>query len=106
MRYLIEFDKLPWNTPADGVRFKAFLNGNQQIRLIEFSEGFIEPDWCRKGHAGYVLDGEFAIDYDGKIERYKKEDVLFIPKGEQSRHKAILGKSEKVMLLLFEIIEA
>ena len=56
------------------------------------------------GHAGYVLDGTYAIDYSGELERYKKGDVVFIPKGEQARHKAILGAGEKVTLLLFEVI--
>lgn len=106
MSYLIEFDKLSWNEPANGVRSKTFVSGNQQIRLVEFSEGFVEHDWCKKGHAGYVIDGEFTNDYSGKLERYKKGDIIFIPKGETAKHKAILNKGEKVTLLLFEIIES
>ena len=105
MNYLVEFDKLTWSEPATGVRTKTFVSGNQQIRLVEFSEGFIEPDWCRKGHAGYVLSGNFSNDYSGVLERYNKGDIFFIPKGERSKHKAILGKGEKVTLLLFEIID-
>jgi quercetin dioxygenase-like cupin family protein len=105
MSYLIEFDKMSWNEPAKGVRTKVFINGNQQVRLVEYSEGFIEHDWCRKGHAGFVLNGEFSIDYSGILERYKKRDVIFIPKGEEAKHKAILKKGEKVTLLLFEIFE-
>ena len=105
MNYLIEFDKLTWNELALGLRYKSFISGNQQIRLVEFSEGFIEPDWCIKGHAGYVLDGTFANNYSGNIERYEKGDIIFIPKGEQSKHKTVLGRGEKATLLLFEIIE-
>ncbi|MCL2638943.1 MAG: hypothetical protein FWD48_11320 [Oscillospiraceae bacterium] len=105
MNHLIEFDKLQWNEPVLGLRYKVFSCGNQVIKLVEFSEGFIEHDWCKKGHAGYVLDGEFSIDYKGNVERYKKSDVIFIPSGEQDKHKAILGKGEKVTLLLFEVIE-
>ena len=105
MSYLIEFDKMLWNESTKGLRTKTYMNGNQQIRLAEFSEGFFETDWCKKGHAGYVLEGEFSNNYNGTIERYKKGDVIFIPKGEESKHKAILGKGEKVLLLLFEIIE-
>jgi len=105
MSYIVEFEKIEWTEPAKGVRYKSFVKGNQQIRLLEFSEGFIEPDWCKKGHACYVLDGEFSNDYNGRLERYKAGDVVFIPKGEQAKHKAILGKGEKVTLLLFEIIE-
>ena len=105
MSYLVEFDKMDWNKSMKGLRVKSFINGNQQIRLVEFSEGFIESDWCVKSHSGYVLDGEFTIDYNGRLERYKKYDIIFIPKGEKDKHKAILGKNEKVLLLLFEIIE-
>ena len=105
MSYLIEFDKMLWNEPAKGLRTKIFMNGNQQIRLVEFSEDFFETDWCKKDHAGYVLEGKFSINYNGKLERYKKGDFIFIPKGEESKHKAILGKGEKVLLLLFELIE-
>ena len=106
MDYLVGFDKMSWIETAKGLRTKTFKKGNQQIRLAEFSEGFIEPDWCRKGHVVYVIDGEFTNDYNGTLERYKKGDVIFIPKGEEAKHKAIMGKGEKVTLLLFEIIEA
>jgi len=105
MSHLVDFENMEWKEPAAGIKYKSFINGSQQIRLVEFSEGFVEPDWCRKGHAGYVLDGEFANDYNGNLERYKKGDVIFIPKEERSKHKAILEKGEKVTLLLFEIIE-
>ena len=45
MSYLIEFNKMPWHEPAKGLRTKTFKNDNQQIRLVEFSEGFFETDW-------------------------------------------------------------
>ena len=75
------------------------------MRLVEFYEGFIEEDWCLHGHAGYIIDGEFSIDFNGKLERYTKNDVIFIAKGKADKHKAILGKGQKVTLLLFEIID-
>jgi quercetin dioxygenase-like cupin family protein len=103
--YLVNFDGIEWNEPAVGIKFKKFANGSQQIRLVEFSDGFIEPDWCKKGHAAYVLDGTFAIDYSGNMEHYKSGDMIFIPKGEEAKHKAVLGKSEKVILLMFEIVD-
>lgn len=105
MNHLIDFDTMSWNEPAKGVRSKAMVSGGQQLRLVEFSDGFVEPDWCTKGHAGYVLDGEFSIDYSGALERYKAGDVIFIPAGEKDKHKATLGKGEKVTLLLFEVLD-
>lgn len=103
--HLIEFNKIEWVNADIGIRYKAFTNGNQRIRLAEFSEGFSEADWCSNGHIGYVLDGEFALDFNKKTEHFKKGDTIFIPSGEEDKHKAILGKGEKVTLLLFEILE-
>ena len=101
----IIFDNIEWTNTGTGVRYKAFIHGNQRLRLVEFSEGFVEPDWCTDGHAGIVLDGSFACDYNGSMERYSKGDVIYIPSGESDKHKAVLGKGEKVTLLLFEILE-
>lgn len=102
--HLVDFKEIEWVNNNDGVRFKVFINGNQQLRLVEFSEGFIEIDWCLKGHAGYVLDGDFTLDFSGKPEHFRKGDIIFIPSGEKDKHKAVLGKGEKVTLLLFEVI--
>jgi quercetin dioxygenase-like cupin family protein len=101
----IIFDDLEWTNTGVGVRYKAFVHGNQRLRLVEFSEGFIEQDWCTNGHAGSVLNGSFAIDYNGNMERYGAGDVIFIPSGEDDKHKAVLSKGEKVTLLLFELLE-
>ena len=103
--HLIDFEKMEWINGSTGIRYKKFINGNQQLRLVEFSEGFIETDWCLKGHAGIVLDGEFTLDFNGRLEHFKKDDITFIPSGEEDKHKAILGKGEKVILLLFEIVD-
>ena len=60
-RFVIDFESLPWQEPAPGVRFKAFVKGGKRLRLVEFAGEFAEPDWCLKGHIGYVLEGEMEI---------------------------------------------
>ncbi|GHV10614.1 hypothetical protein FACS1894219_00410 [Clostridia bacterium] len=106
MSHLISFDSFPRCESALRLRTKAVNSVNVQIRLVEFSAGFIESEWCKKGHAGYVLDGEFAIDFIGKSERYKKGDIFLITGGEADKHKAVLKDGEKVTLLLFEEVES
>lgn len=104
-KYLIQFDDMHWITPAKGIRYKEYSIQRQRIRLAEFSEGFFEADWCTKGHTGFVLDGTFKINLTGKEIRFKSGDGLWIPKGDIHKHKAILGKGEKVRLILFEEID-
>jgi quercetin dioxygenase-like cupin family protein len=105
MNHLVNFEKIGWTTPAVGVRFKAYVCNNQRIRLLEFSEGFVEHEWCTSGHIGYVLEGSCSTDFNGQVEYSKKGDVIFIPKGENDKHKMVMNAGGFVQLLLFEIIE-
>ena len=103
-KHLINFENISWVEAGKGVRYKVFKRGIQQIRLIEFSEGFIEKNWCIKGHAGYVLEGSCFTDFNGEIEKFETGNILFIPDGDEHKHKVIINNEERVLLLLFEII--
>ena len=98
----IEFEKIDWEGPATGVRTKEIIQNNQKIRLVEFSEGFIEEDWCTKGHIGYVIEGSMRIDFNGKKVDYKQGDGLMIQEGEEQKHKVLINPGERVLLFLVE----
>lgn len=85
----------------EGVRFKAYQEDNRRLRLVEFSKEFVEPDWCRKGHIGFVLDGEMEINFDGETVHFCPGDGLFIPAGEDNKHIAKV-LTEVVRLILVE----
>lgn len=99
--YKIKFESLPWEIAISGARFKAYKEGNKKIRLVEFTEKFIEPDWCEKGHIGYVLSGKMEIDFNGQIVSYEEGDGIFIPSGENHKHMAKVH-SGTVQLVLIE----
>ena len=86
-QYRIDFESMPWESPADGVRFKAYEQGSEKLRLVEFSKEFVEPDWCTKGHIGYILEGQMEIDFDGKAIVFGPGDGVFIPEGQEHKHK-------------------
>ena len=97
--YRINFDSLEWETPLRGVRYRKYEFGNKQVRLVEYDKEFVEPDWCRKGHVGMVLDGEIEIDFGGTAIRYYPGDCMFIPPGDAHKHKArILTERARVFL--------
>ena len=96
----VDFESLTWQSPTSGVRFKAYQNEGQRLRLVEFTEEFIEPDWCTKRHIGYVLEGQIEIDFSGDIVRFKAGDGLFIPAGEANKHKAnVVTETAKLVLV-------
>lgn len=55
----------------DGTSGKAYwrtvARGNVRIRIVEYSKGYLADHWCEKGHAVYVLEGEFRSELiDGR----------------------------------------
>jgi len=99
-QYRIDFESMAWKAPAAGVRFKAYEQDGRKLRLAEFAKEFIEPDWCLKGHIGYVLEGRMEINFDGNIVTFGPGDGIFIPAGEKHKHMAeILTGSVKVILV-------
>ena len=99
-RYKVDFASIPWEQPAAGVRFKACDRNRRRLRLAEFTRDFVEPDWCTKGHVGYVLEGEMELDFHGRIVTFRQGDGLFIPPGSRHGHKArVLTDSMKVILV-------
>jgi quercetin dioxygenase-like cupin family protein len=103
-KYLIDFKSIAWESPAPGVRHKVFVKDGQRIRLVEFSDNFVESEWCTRGHIGYVLEGRISIDFDEKQTEFKAGDGLFIPEGKANRHKGSVRKGEKALIVLFEKI--
>ncbi len=98
-QYKVDFESIQWETPAAGVRFKAYEQGGRKLRLVEFAKEFVEPDWCTKGHIGYILQGQMEIDFNGKVILFSPSDGLFIPPGEEHKHKAtVLTDTVKVVL--------
>jgi quercetin dioxygenase-like cupin family protein len=103
-QYKIPFDVMPWEVPADGVRFKAYDQDGRKLRLVEFTEEFIEPDWCTKGHIGYILEGQMELDFDGDLIVFGPGDGVFIPAGPEHKHKGRV-LTDKVKAILVEDVE-
>ena len=82
------FDSIEWQEVMPGARFKIFSDGKKQMRLLEFTSEFVEPHWCKKGHIGFVLNGELEIYFAGKIVNYIQGSGIFIPPGTLTKHKA------------------
>lgn len=100
-QYKIDFESMAWESPADGVKAKAYERNGRKLRLVEFSKEFIEHDWCTKGHIGLILEGQIEIDFDGTKEVFGPGDGIFIPAGLEHKHKGQV-LTDKVKAILVE----
>ena len=86
-RGIVRFARMEWASPAPHVRQKAQELGGQRIRLLELSRGLEHPEWCLAGHVGYVLEGEFALEFDDGTVELKPGDGFILPAGQAGRHR-------------------
>jgi quercetin dioxygenase-like cupin family protein len=99
-QYKVDFESIAWKAPARGVRFKAYERDGRKLRLAEFDKEFVEPDWCTKGHIGYILEGQMEIDFGGKVIEFGPSDGVFIPAGEKHKHKGrVLTSTVRAVLV-------
>ena len=104
MNYLINFKNMDWERPAQGIRQKIFIRDNKRIMLVEFSENFIDTEWCKNRHIGYIVEGNITIDFNGKLIEFKSGDGIFIPEGEDNKHKGIIAKGKKALIVFYDDI--
>lgn len=100
--YDIQFDKLEWEEAAPGMRQKVVVHGQNRMRLLELTEKFREKDWCTKGHAVYVIEGEVKVQFAKRTVTATAGNGLYITGGENSRHKVSVDGGGHATLVVFE----
>lgn len=98
----INFDALAWEQVAPGVRFKASTRAGRKLRLVEFTNDFVESDWCLKSHFGYVLEGELEIAFPHTTQTFSAGDGLVILGGEAEKHRARVTSGVARLILVEE----
>ena len=100
-QYRVDFESMPWEIPAAGVKFKAYEQDGRRLRLVEFTKEFVELEWCMNGHIGFILEGQIEVDFDSELIVFKPGDGVFIPPGEEHKHKG-RALTDKVTAILME----
>jgi ethanolamine utilization protein EutQ (cupin superfamily) len=98
-QYKVDFGKLKWKSPLEGVRHKYINQGDLRLRLVEYTTD-VPPHWCEKGHYGYLIEGQMEIEYENEKIIYNPGDGIFIPDGPEHKHKGkVLSKKALVFFI-------
>jgi quercetin dioxygenase-like cupin family protein len=93
----LPFRSLDWAAGAHPLERKKLVDG-QPVVLLEFAAGFEDPQWCRRGHIIYVLDGGLDLVLDERIEHLQAGDGCVLDRG--TRHRATNPGDVPVRLLV------
>lgn len=98
--YKVDFQELEWISLMKGVREKSVSQKGKKIRLVEYTKD-MELHWCNKGHYGCVQAGSMKIEFKNEAHTYIPGDYVFIPGGDEHKHKAI-PLTDKVKIMFIE----
>jgi quercetin dioxygenase-like cupin family protein len=99
--YHAAFRDLPWQAAGEGLRQKQVAFATRQLRMLELTPALGHPDWCAKGHAGYVLEGRLELQFKSHLVHCEAGDGFLIPPGEEHAHKP-RALTDRVTLFLVD----
>ncbi len=79
-------NEMAWEDLTELVRQKSTNFEDKTVRLLELEAGFEEPNWCYKGHAGFVIHGTLYVEFETQKKRFAAGEVFLLPTA--TAHKA------------------
>ncbi|MGV7928720.1 MAG: DHCW motif cupin fold protein [Spirochaetota bacterium] len=79
--------------------WKTIKRGNVRIRIVEYTPGYLADHWCEKGHALFVLDGEFESELkDGRKNRLTK-GMCYLVADNAEPHRSYTKEGVKLLIV-------
>ncbi len=79
--------------------WRVVQKGNVRIRIVEYSPGYLADHWCEKGHAVYVLEGEFVSELkDGRKYRLT-EGMCYLVADQAEAHRSSTQTGVKLLIV-------
>lgn len=79
--------------------WKTVKRGELRVRIVEYSPGYRADHWCEKGHAVYVLEGEFESELrDGRTFRLTK-GMCYLVADKAEAHRSYSREGVKLLIL-------
>ncbi len=97
---LVDFRDMQWQSDRPGMRFKTYAEGDQKLKLVEFSDQLCEGEWCTLGHVGFMLEGSMTVEFEERRITFNAGDGIFVPGGH--RHKASMARGRTAVAVFVE----
>jgi len=88
------------HTGVSGIAFwKTVIRGNLRIRIVEYSAGYFADHWCEKGHAVYVLEGEFESELQNGRKYALREGMCYLVADGIDSHRSYTKNGVKLLIV-------
>jgi quercetin dioxygenase-like cupin family protein len=94
----LDLNAVPW-TERGAARLKELSAYGKRLRIVEFGPGFSDPNWCRKGHVVYVLEGVIESEYEDGDSSRRAGEAYVIPAGVKHRSRNPHGVSATLLIV-------
>lgn len=86
-----------------GVSGKAFWKtvkkGNVRIRIVEYSPGYLADHWCEKGHAVFVLEGQFESELKDGRKHVLTKGMCYLVADNTDAHRSYTKDGVKLLIV-------
>ena len=79
--------------------WKTVTRGNVRIRIVEYTPGYMADHWCEKGHAVYVLEGEFTSELDDGRKFHLSEGMCYLVADHAEAHRSVTENGVKLLIV-------
>lgn len=86
-----------------GINGKAFWRtarqGNVRIRIVEYTPGYLADHWCEKGHAVYVLEGQFESELKDGRKFTLSKGMCYLVADNTDAHRSYTKEGVKLLIV-------
>ena len=71
----------------------------EEVRVVEYSRGYLADHWCKKGHIVHCLEGEFVSEMENGEEFRLAEGMTYVVSDDLSSHRSVTKNAAKLLII-------
>jgi quercetin dioxygenase-like cupin family protein len=83
--FVLDFSNVEASQNPDHTQYREILVHDKRFRIVEYEKNASHPDWCSKGHHGFVLEGEIMYELENGSARVRAGNAFLISPGTRHR---------------------
>ena len=79
--------------------WKTVKQGNVRMRIVEYTAGYLADHWCEKGHAVFVLEGQFETELRTGKKYHLSKGMGYLVADNADAHRSFTSTGVKLLIV-------